>query len=53
MQEYYDITIYSLKKHGKDKHLFRIMNGNRQISFYASFNDDYKNAAMGVAAHQG
>ena len=31
MQEYYDITIYSLKIHGKDKHLFRIMNENSAL----------------------
>ena len=31
MQEYYDITIYSLEKHGKDKHLFRIMNENSAL----------------------
>lgn len=31
MQEYYDITIYSLEIHGKDKHLFRIMNENSAL----------------------
>ena len=31
MQEYDDITIYSLKIHGKDKHLFRIMNENSAL----------------------